>query len=239
MKKKKLCREISKRTEYPYEVVAEIIHEFEFMIIELIANEDSIDFWFGEIGGYTKEPQKIYGYYRKFRNVRARDGWTLAKRGRPYIIWKNILRSHQYVDAGEYFEMPENRYTSLARSYRDDLGLPEIPEYEGLSEEKIQELCRKADIRKYGERNIEDKEKRASYESSIKRKKWDLRMKQEEDLERQREMGIPEEELVVHTSEEIDEITLSEYMLRQDVLEGLPTLKKYGYDKYWDIDDAM
>jgi len=41
------------------------------------------------------------------------------------------------VYANEFFAWPENRYTSLARKYRQDVGEPEIPEYEGLPEEKI------------------------------------------------------------------------------------------------------
>lgn len=239
MLRSKLCKEISKRTEYPYEVVNEIVKEFEYMIIELISENDSVKLYFGEIGGYTKEPQRINGFYRTFRQIRSRDGWSLAKQGRPYISWRNIVRQNLYIPAEEYFAETENRYTSLARRYREDLGLPEIPEYEGLSEEKIQQLCRKADIRKYGEDVILNKERASNWESSKKRKMWDLRIRQEEDLERQREMGVPEDELVLHTAKEIEDINVSDALLRQDVLKGLPTLKQYGYDKYFDIDDVM
>lgn len=63
--------------------------------------------------------------------------------------WSKSAKLTENHDPGEYFALKENRYTSEARDYRKTLGLPEIEEYEGLTEEEILKFCKKADDIKF------------------------------------------------------------------------------------------
>jgi hypothetical protein len=105
---------------------------------------------FGSIYGTTKPSHKITGYVSMLPEIRKQKAWSSAFLGYPMIKFSREAKNCDRVYANEFFAWPENRYTSLARKYRQDVGDPEIPEYEGLSEEKIQELCQKADEEKKG-----------------------------------------------------------------------------------------
>ena len=45
----------------------------------------------------------------------------------------------------EFFEEDGHKYTTAAKVFRKDAGLPEIPEYEGLTEEQKMLKCKMAD----------------------------------------------------------------------------------------------
>lgn len=63
----------------------------------------------------------------------------------PKCTFSRIAKSYEACPPSEYFEDPDHRYTSLARQWRKDSGVPEIPEYAGLSEKQIKKYCQKAD----------------------------------------------------------------------------------------------
>lgn len=189
------------------ETATAMVECLEDAVMEVIALEDEITFSFRTISGYEKEPWRITGYYSTLAKPEKRRGWSVAKGGTPQIKWSKSAKYYQPIDPTEYFDRPENRYTTKARQYRKDLGIPELSEYDDMTEEEIVAFCKKADAEKRGPLtprqqgfiNRHDKERRR-----IMAAKEQLLI--EEDLQRQRDEGVPEEELVRHTKEEIDEI---------------------------------
>lgn len=91
--------------------------------------------------------------YSKRESVIARGGWSLAKSGCPGIEWSWAAKEYTPIDPTElYCEWDEAKFTTKARQYRLDRGLPEIPEYNGMTEDRIQRLCQKADEKRYGKK---------------------------------------------------------------------------------------
>lgn len=179
---------------------------FEELVLQHIALEDTMDFAFGKIFGYTKEPQKIYGYYSVIRDLVGRDSWTVAKSGYPQIYWSNEAKRYSATNPTIYFERPETRMTSLARAYRADRNFPEIPEFEGKTDEEILVICRMADDLLYGKPSkgqiLQDAKNQRARENT---KKGRMYVMQELDKKMQIEAGVPEDQVVEHTYEEIME----------------------------------
>ena len=134
------------------EVAEKAYDAYNDLILQHIALEDWMYFPYATIGGYTKEPKKVTGYYSVLRNLQdpTRKGYTVAKSGFPFIIWTKEAEFYTVTHPGIYYtEWIPQKYTTKAYYFRKELGYPEIKEYEGLSEEKILEICAKADEQLY------------------------------------------------------------------------------------------
>ena len=130
------------------EEIKAILELEEDEIYMCMASNDSMKYVWGTIGGKIKPPKKAGAWVADTQTVRKNAGWTRAKSGYPYIEWSNAAKICDCISPQEYFEMIENRYGCEAREFRHMAGLPEIPEYQGLSEEKITQLTRKFDKEK-------------------------------------------------------------------------------------------
>ena len=119
------------------------VEAFEDAVLEVIAREQLVKLSFGTIYGIFKAPWRITGKFKAEHNVKARRGWSDAKHGQPNIIWSILAKDSDTVDPEEYFSWPENRYTKLAYQYRKDMDLPEIPEFEGMTEEEAHRYLQK------------------------------------------------------------------------------------------------
>ena len=208
----RLIKAIMEETGYDKETVSNVIESLEYKILDTIAMEDQLDFVFGSIYGITKPSHKITGYVSMLPEIRKQKAWSSAFLGYPMIKFSREAKNCDRVYANEFFAWPENRYTSLARNYRQDVGDPEIPEYEGLSEEKIQELCKKADEEKKGPQSPHQKAREASNERKrIKHQEARHALMRQMDLEKQRENGVAEEDLIERPFEDILEDMKAEW----------------------------
>ena len=145
MTRAQFCKEIAERSGIPKDTVAAVIAEEENLVYEIMATCDSIRYIWGTISGVERVPRRIGGMYREIDAVKKNFGWSNWKQGYPNVKWTKVAKVCDVRPPAEYFEQTEKRYTTMARTFRKEAGLPEIPEYEGLSEEKIQEICKKAD----------------------------------------------------------------------------------------------
>lgn len=145
MTRAQFCKEIAERSGISKETVAAVIAEEENLVYEIMATCDSIRYIWGTVSGIEKAPRRVGGMYRELDAIKKNSGWSNWKQGYPQIKWTKVAKVCDSRPPAEYFEQPEKRYTSMARTFRKEAGLPEIPEYEGLSEEKILEICKKAD----------------------------------------------------------------------------------------------
>lgn len=168
MTREAFFKEIAKRTEVDLDTVKKIGEEYEQLVFEVIALEDSIDLKWATVSGYFQPPKKVVGGFSKIENIEKRHGWTVGKKGMPKIKWSKEAKFYTPYNSTEYFEEPAHRFTTLAREYRKDWGLPEIPEYQGLSEEEIQEKCLKADEIERGPETEKDRKRREKYETKKK-----------------------------------------------------------------------
>ncbi len=208
----RLIKAIMEETGYDKETVANVIESLEYKILDTIAMEDQLDFVFGSIYGTTKPSHKITGYVSVLPEIQKQKAWSSAFLGYPMIKFSREAKNCDRVYANEFFAWPENRYTSLARKYRQDVGEPEIPEYEGLPEEKIQELCQKADEEKKGPQTPHQKVREASNErKKIRRQEARNALMRQKDLEKQRANGVAEEDLVERPYEDIIEDMKAEW----------------------------
>lgn len=204
---------------------------FEDLIMQHIALEDVMSFSFGKIWGYTKEPKKVTGFYSVLKNLQERDGWTVAKSGTPDIEWSPEALYYTVTDPTIFYEWPETRYTTKARAYRKDRGLPEIPEYEGLSEEEITFLCEKADAQTYGVKSkyeimVENRRKRRNEKIKLMGSEDYIKKM---DRELQLKKGIKEEDLVEHTHDEVIKMLEEEWKSIQNAETGIKK-KKRNYE---------
>lgn len=180
------------------------VEAFEDAVLEVIAREQLVKFSFGTIYGTFKAPWRITGNFKSKHNKKARRGWSDAKHGQPNIIWSVLAKDSDKVDPEEYFSWPENRYTKLAYQYRKDMDLPEIPEYEGMTEDEIIAQCAEFEKSQLGRiaRSRYDE-----YESSKRAQNHAREVNvQEYWVEKQLAKGVPEDQIQKLTAEEIYEI---------------------------------
>lgn len=208
MTRNQLVKSIVEETGYEKDMVANVIESFEYKVMDAIATEDSLQFAFGKFWGETKDPYKITGFYSTFEKIRALEGWSQAKIGYPHFKFSKQALICLKVRPREYFEQPENRYTSLARKFRKDLNIPEIEEYKDLPEDKIEELCKQADIQRHGE--ISSSRARFLRRHNNWNRKYGITKEElsaqvliREDLQKQRDAGVAEEDLIHRSVEEI------------------------------------
>lgn len=127
------------------EVVSAVLNIEEDEVYMAVARNLAIKYLWGIIYGTEAPPRRLAGSVLRNKSVLDNNKYSHWKVGVPKIKWSKAMLECEERDAGEYFELKEHRYTSAARMYRKAFGLPEIPEYDGLSDEKITELCKKAD----------------------------------------------------------------------------------------------
>lgn len=197
-------RNISEETGIRYSDVVKVIKAMEDEVMDIIADNDSINFSFATIGGKIKAPWRITGYYRILSKPEKRNGWSVAKSGFPYCEFTKDAKYYTPIPPEEYFAELEHRYTSKARLFRQENNLPEIPEYAGLSEEKIVELCQSQDKKKFdGASDIAIQYAKRHEKCRQKEKENREFATIQKDLQEQRDAGIPEEELIHRSYEEI------------------------------------
>lgn len=227
MTRTELVAKIAQEVDMPKPDVRKVIKAFEDSIMELIALEENVEFTFGKIEGYTKPPRKISGIYRTFDCFQKNGHWSPAKIGFPKMTFSKEALDCLQMDPHEFFEDPEFRYTTKARNFRKDNNLDEIPEYAGLSEEKILELCDRADYIRV-EKEGKDKAKYNKNMKSLQRAMEKQRRGYEQEyLQKQREAGVPENQLVFKSYDELIEEKYAK--MRQDQLNYLkthPSLRK-------------
>lgn len=224
MTRNQLVKSIVEETGYDKELVANVIESLEYKVLDAIAVEDEVQFAFGKFWGDTKDPQKITGFYTRFKEVRDLEGWSQAKLGYPFFKFSKQATFCLKVRPREYFEQPENRYTSLARKFRKDLGIPEIAEYKDLPEEKIEELCKAADVERHGEissARARFLRRHANWnkKAGITKEEFNAKILIDEDLRKQREAGVAEEDLVIRPVEVIKEEREKEWIAINDQFE--------------------
>ena len=161
------------RTGLTQKEVKAVIECEEEVVYETIALNSKIHFLWGTIEGIIVPPKKISGIYTQLSQVRKNHGWSVLKKGVPKCTFSRIAKYYDACDPAEWFESPEHRYTSLARTWRKDCGIAEIPEYAGLSEEKIKKLCKKADTKEradLGWSNTKTKKAEYRHEVNVRRR---------------------------------------------------------------------
>lgn len=153
MTKRQFCARLADEIGIELKKAIELFEAHENLVMEVIATEDSINFSWGKIFGYFKEPVKVHGIFAEKEGVKARGGWSLAKSGLPGIEWSYEAKQYTPVDPTElYCDWDEAKFTTKAREYRQDRRMPEIAEYDGLPEDMVLKLCAKADEKRYGKK---------------------------------------------------------------------------------------
>lgn len=197
-----------------------IFEESENLILEIIATNDFLYTAFGKIEGIIIPPKKLRGFYTVLDRVVDRDGWTCAKSGNPKMTFNKKATLTYRIDPQIFFNSPEERLTTLAREYRKDVGIPEIPEYEGLPEEKIKDICKKIDKEKG--RTLNKAQQKRKERDIISRQKYNISRDAilvEMDIQNQRDSGIPEEQIQRRSPEEIRKQMMLEWAEKSRVKE--------------------
>lgn len=151
MTRKQLVRHIQTRlknecgVELSRDTISAVLEIEADEVYMIIANEDRINFSWGTIYGEERPPKRVGGKYAEYQTVIENHGYSSWKRGFPRVRWSKAALIDDAHSAQEYFELPEHRYTTKAREFRKVAKLPEIPEYEGMTEEEIVNMCKKAD----------------------------------------------------------------------------------------------
>lgn len=199
MEKKDFIKKIAEDSDVDYKTAKKVVENLEELVLDIIAMNDKISFKFAVIGGYEKEPKKITGYYSVLKKVEKRHGWSVAKGGTPFCEFTKEANYYQPIDPVEFFSRVDQKYKTKARQFRKDYGIPEISEYEGLSEEQIESLCEKADTL-----GMTDSEKKLYYK---RRKNRNHSLANSSlvqlDLKKQLDSGIPKDQLKIRDKEEI------------------------------------
>ena len=201
IRRKELVQEIADLTNLNEKDVAKVIEVYGDVVMQHISMEDHMNLGFGIVGGKTALPvRKTRSYQTNVPNLTdSEKGYTNAKTGVPYIAWNDELRRGKKIHPSViYIENVPMKYTTKAYWYRVECGYPEIPEYEGLPESRILELCAKADEIVFGKMSqkrmremvYQEKDKAVRTET-----KWISLIL--EDLQRQRERGVSEDDLVI------------------------------------------
>lgn len=167
MTRMELCREIAERTELPVQDIKKIIAEEENIVLEVMGACDSLQYKWGTVMGYKKKPIKIGGMYQEIAGIKKNSGYSNWKIGFPKVKWSQLAKYCDVRYPKDYFDQPEIRYTTAARRFRREASLPELPEFETLTEEEILKICKKADEAIAKElsptaQKIEDRKKRSS-----------------------------------------------------------------------------
>lgn len=153
--------------------IYQILKAEEDIIFEVIASCDSFKYSWGKVYGIEKAPEKITGMFAEFDSVKNIGGWSNWKIGLPAIEWTKQALDYELHPASVYFSLPANKYTTNARKFRQENKLPEIPEYEGLPEEKIKQLCKKADlIHKKPQSQLSKKKRLHKARAEREKKEW-------------------------------------------------------------------
>ena len=126
------------RTGLTQKVVRAVIESEEEVVYETIALNSSIHFLWGTLEGTIVPPKKISGSYTQNKRVRRNNGWSVLKKGVPKCTFSKAAKYYDACDPAEWFEAPEHRYTTLARTWRQDCGIPEIPFF--LLDTRLSEL---------------------------------------------------------------------------------------------------
>lgn len=137
-------KKISERTGVSLDIVKKVIAEEQELLFEIVATNDNINLKIGKIYGTDKTPRRISGSFRD-GVVRANHGWSKWRTGVPKIKFSGKMLDCEVKPTQEYFELPEHKFTSLARIFRKEFNLPEIPEFEGKTEEEIKAITDIAD----------------------------------------------------------------------------------------------
>lgn len=149
--KPEMVKRIKQRLKNDYSIeasknlISKILEVFDDEIYMVIAEERCYKFLWGYIGGKSKPPTKVSGLFAEIKSIKDNYGYSNWKKGYPWVDWANVTKIYDIYPPQDYFELPEIRYTTAARTFRKDAGLPEIPEYADLEESKILEYCKKAD----------------------------------------------------------------------------------------------
>ena len=203
------------------------------LIFQHMALEDWIIMPYGIIGGYTKEPMKVTGFYNSLKSLQdpTRKYYTVAKSGFPFVIWSCEAEYSTITHPGIYYtEWVPQKYTTKAYNFRKELGYPEIDEFKNLDEEKIQEICEKADESLYGKKDkgklIEEKRKKER--SKIQKEIRDERIVMEY-REAQLKKGIPEEQIEEKTAQQILEERYELWLDSKMARDGIYKCKTRGY----------
>ena len=148
MTRQQMAKEIKERTglKLTNNQIYQILKAEEDVIFEVIASCDEFKYSWGKVRGIEKAPEKITGMFAEFDSVRAIGGWSNWKIGLPEIEWSKQALDYELHPPSVYFSLPANKYTTNARKFRQENKLPEIPEYQKLSEDKIKQMCKKADL---------------------------------------------------------------------------------------------
>lgn len=155
MTRKQLAKNIRTRLQnennidVPQSTIEAMITILEDEMYMVIANEDELKFVWGTIYGEERPPKRIGGKFAEYQTIIENYGYSSWKKGYPKIKWSKAALVNDSHPAVDYFSLPEHRYTTKAREFRKIANLPEIPEYENLSEEEITELCKRADKREF------------------------------------------------------------------------------------------
>lgn len=212
---------IANETGYPKSEIKEILDSYENQLMVIIATQDN--YKIGNVMvlyGFTRPPMKLHGKYELVRCTANEewDGWSAAKIGVPKAVFTKEAKEVVTASPDEYFSWPENRYTTNARNYRRDTGQDEIPEFEGLSEEKIEEINNEFDKKKFSQeffaRFVDQRVAHWYYpmflEGYTKRKLRGKTTQQKKEMlailgdkQAQLDAGVPEDQIVEHTYPEI------------------------------------
>lgn len=200
VRKPTFIKEIADLSGVDEQEVIKVVDAYTDCVIQHIALEDHLNLGFAIVGGRTLPPKKFKGSLNNvvISNDPTRRGYTSAKTGRPFIYWNEEVKRNgrEIHPAIFYLDLVPMKYTTDAYWFRKELGYPEISEYEGLTQDKILELCSKADEIVFGTLNRSELAEKA-VEQKMKIRKADTEWIRVilADLDRQRRRGVAEEDL--------------------------------------------
>lgn len=241
--KKAFIKEMAELMGESEEIAKKAYDAYNDLIFQHIALEDTVYLPYAKIGGFTKEPMKIGGFYSVLKPLQdvTRKGYTTAKSGYPFIEWTEEAKYSTITHPGIYYtEWVPQKYTTKAYNFRKELGYKEIPEFEGLKEDKILEICKNADEQLYGKLNKHDRLSKARKEKKEKAAK----KAREEQLtkEVQEWLEINNIKKVPRTLQEKEEIIKEKWKTIQNAETGIKKRKQdyeipeYIYRKLKDIE---
>lgn len=196
MTRRQFCTQLMDRVGIERDLAEKVFDAFNDTILEIIATEDFITLPWARVEGYCREPRKIYGYYSQSDTARANHGWSWAKCGYPKVTLTKLAKDCTNVSPEEYFnEWVENKYTSKAREFRKDAGLPELEEFGYLTEKQIERVNKVADAKRYGKKTKKEQLEEAKYRQANARQSLvKAHLKKMAYIEKKVEEGMSREE---------------------------------------------